>query len=388
MDTIVSKDKQGRYVVRKKTGLTPDGNGNFIPIYDETIGYIENGAYAELTKERKRREETENVRYLHYGSFAFADSVCYPLRRELSNLGLGIWDGDWNYCVFLLRAIYGDIKDDSLFRKYEQSYCSICYPKISYAKIWLKYSVQSETDIGKNHPTVLEKSFDLRKKEGHPFLVFAMVKKNTKFTQTWKLNVKERKRPLRDVVNVYVIDTITKEPVFFKTYLQDSITKECYLDFFQEYPLEKGYLLLDDDVSFADVEGKISKDVCLIGKKGQEYEVSDKDAMDKKFFLSLMKLKEESMYAFSLYTSVLSESKEGEDEKNAYGSELFDFYSSLLRIRLIHRLEEKKKELKMEPSQVMDVLDGILVFSLNNGKTWKYGTRSKTEEQVLKILDL
>lgn len=245
-NTVVLPTKKNNvYMVLNRVGCRYD-KGRRIPKNGKVIGHIIDEKYVEKSATAKRTRLSKRcVSVIRYANIAFAHDMGKDLIEQLEKV-YDAHDAENMYCLALMRAAFGDIKDYQVSRKFSGSYASILFPGAAVSK----NSISSLLSlIGRDYKGMHDFMVNRIKclvTEHTKILVDGMLKTDTsKINSFAGFSYKGRIKGVTDVSIIAAIDVEKKEPLCIKMYkgnLPDFVN--CF-DFFTEFDLKGGLVISD-----------------------------------------------------------------------------------------------------------------------------------------------
>ena len=175
-----------------------------------------------------------------YADIAFVDLLCHDLYLDLTNF-YGFNDGTKIYVYSALRFLYGDSSSE-MASNYIHSYISELYPSVGTSPNTVSNFINL---LGKNDN--LNKDFLLsRKKHDHEVLIFdgthITCDTNSYLTEYGRV---AKKTSRKQIVEINVYDTVTKDPIYFETIPGNIIDKTAFLQVLSRFDTKKATIIID-----------------------------------------------------------------------------------------------------------------------------------------------
>ena len=201
-------------------------------VYDETMQmykYIE----------RSLRVLNNEPSIKRYGDVAFIDVLCKDLYAELVEY-FGEKDGSKIYVYSMLRLLYGDT-NKTIGDEYQDSYISEMYPNIPASK----NTVYDFISLLGKHYTKMQ-DFLLSRKKNHKVLIFDGTAITYEADNSYSEYGRNAKKSIKkQVMEIKVYDTETKEPVYFETVPGNVIDKTAFLQILERFDPNESIIIVD-----------------------------------------------------------------------------------------------------------------------------------------------
>lgn len=226
-----------RWLVIKRT-CRREGKRN-IPVELGTIGEIVDGRYVEIRKEPRRR--TVDVK--DYGEVKLCSQCAGDLLGDLA----AVWDmpdAKKLYCIAVLRAAYGDIRNRDLKLQYDTSYLSEMVPGVALSE----NTVSSFLDtIGRGLGAITE--FMNNRLKAHStatVIVDGMLKDyNSTGSSMSEFSRKGAKKGSRDLSLIYAYSPELGEPLAARPFPGNMLDSTAVEEFLIDTHIEKGLMIFD-----------------------------------------------------------------------------------------------------------------------------------------------
>lgn len=245
-NTVVLPTKHDNiYMVQARVGCTYD-KGRRLPKNGKIVGHIIDGKYVAKSGSRKRtRLSKRKVSVIRYANIAFAESMGNGLLKDLE----AVYDaGDAKniYCLALMRAAFGDIKDCQISRKFHECYASILYPEAAVSKNSISRLLSLLGRDYKGMHDFMENRVKELVTEQTKVLVDGMLKTDTSQINSFAgFSYKGRIKGVTDVSIIVAIDAEKKEPICIKMYKGNLPDFVNCADFFDEFSIKGGLVISD-----------------------------------------------------------------------------------------------------------------------------------------------
>jgi len=247
-NTIVQATKNPNvYMVIKRIGCKYV-EGRRIPINGSVIGHIIDGKYVEKQEPGKKRISTREIHLLRYGSVAFADSVGESLYDSLKK-NFHPKDAENIYCLALLRAAFGDIKDYQIQDRYEKSWACRILPGCAVSRNSVSKLL---SDLGKSYDLLVSFMKQRIKEavgEETRILIDGMLKNDSSKVDSFSgFSYKGRIKGTKDMSILAAVDAKRKEPLAIKIYPGNLPDAANIADFIEEFSIEGGLEISDKGI--------------------------------------------------------------------------------------------------------------------------------------------
>lgn len=250
------------YMVLQRIGCTYD-KGRRLPKNGKVIGHIIDGKYVPKAKESGRKKLTErSVSVMKYANVAFAHAMGRSLISELEKVYVPN-DAESLYCLALMRAAFGDIKDYQVERKYRISYASVLFPHASVSKNSISRMLSL---VGRDYKGMHDFMVNRIKElvtDQTKVLIDGMLKTDTSEVNSFAgFSYKGRIKGVTDVSIIAAIDAERKEPLCIKMYKGNLPDFVNCADFFREFSLKDGLVISDKGFPLSETIGR-QKDAAI-----------------------------------------------------------------------------------------------------------------------------
>lgn len=231
------KKSGDRWLVIKRT-CRRDGRRS-IPVDLGTIGEIVNGKYVELRKEPRKR--TVDVK--DFGEIKLCTTCAGDMLQDLAR----VWDmseAKKLFCIAVLRAAYGDIRNRDLKLHYETSFLSEMLPGVGLSE----NTVSSFLDeIGKGMGAITEfMNNRLRTNSVTTVIVDGMLKDyNSAISSMSEFSRKGARKGSRDLSLIYAYSPELEEPLAARPFPGNMLDSTAIEEFMIDTKIEKGLMIID-----------------------------------------------------------------------------------------------------------------------------------------------
>lgn len=251
------KKSGDRWLVIKRT-CRREGKRN-IPVDLGTIGEIINGKYVEIRKEPRKR----NVDVKDYGQVSLCDRCAGGMLQDLADVW-DIADAKKLYCIAVLRAAYGDIRNRDLKLQYETSFLSDMIPGVGLSENTVSAFLDG---IGRGLGSITE--FMNNRLKAHStatVIVDGMLKDyNSKMSSMSEFSRKGAKKGSRDLSLIYAYSPELGEPLAARPFPGNMLDSTAIGEFMTDTRIERGLMIVDKGFHNDSVFEAIDK------KEGMEY---------------------------------------------------------------------------------------------------------------------
>lgn len=251
------KKSGDRWLVIKRT-CRREGKRN-IPVDLGTIGEIINGKYVEIRKEPRKRA----VDVKDYGQVSLCDRCAGGMLQDLADVW-DIADAKKLYCIAVLRAAYGDIRNRDLKLQYETSFLSEMIPGVGLSENTVSAFLD---DIGRGLGSITE--FMNNRLKAHStatVIVDGMLKDyNSKMSSMSEFSRKGAKKGSRDLSLIYAYSPELGEPLAARPFPGNMLDSTAIGEFMTDTKIERGLMIVDKGFHNDSVFEAIDK------KEGMEY---------------------------------------------------------------------------------------------------------------------
>lgn len=251
------KKSGDRWLVIKRT-CRREGKRN-IPVDLGTIGEIINGKYVEIRKEPRKRA----VDVKDYGQVSLCDRCAGGMLQDLADVW-DIADAKKLYCIAVLRAAYGDIRNRDLRLQYETSFLSDMIPGVGLSENTVSAFLD---DIGRGLGSITE--FMNNRLKAHStatVIVDGMLKDyNSKMSSMSEFSRKGAKKGSRDLSLIYAYSPELREPLAARPFPGNMLDSTAIGEFMTDTKIERGLMIVDKGFHNDSVFEAIDK------KEGMEY---------------------------------------------------------------------------------------------------------------------
>lgn len=249
--TRVKKSGQ-RWLVIKRT-CRREGKRN-IPVDLGTIGEIVNGKYVEIRREpRARRVDIKD-----YGEVKLCSDCAGDMMQELADVW-NIADAKKIFCIALLRAAYGNIRNRELQLQYSTSFLSEMIPGVALSENTVSSFLQT---IGLQSSLITEfMNNRLMKFSTATVIVDGMLKDyNSYCSSLSEFSRKGARKGSKDTSIIYAYSPELMEPLAARPYPGNMLDSTAVEDFLIDTKIEKGLMIFDkgfhNDAVFETIEKK------------------------------------------------------------------------------------------------------------------------------------
>lgn len=246
------KKSGDRWLVIKRS-CRREGKRN-IPIDLGTIGEIINGKYVEIRKEpRSRRVDIKD-----YGEVKVCSDCSGDMLQELANVW-NIADAKKLYCIAVLRASYGSIRNRELQLQYSTSFLSEMVPGVALSENTVSSFLQT---IGLQSSLITEfMNNRLAKFSTATVIVDGMLKDYNSYCSSMsEFSRKGAKKGSKDTSIIYAYSPELMEPMAARPYPGNMLDSTAVEDFLIDTKIEKGLMIFDkgfhNDAVFEAVDKK------------------------------------------------------------------------------------------------------------------------------------
>lgn len=251
------KKSGDRWLVIKRT-CRREGKRN-IPVDLGTIGEIINGKYVEIRKEPRKRA----VDVKDYGQVSLCDRCAGGMLQDLADVW-DIADAKKLYCIAVLRAAYGDIRNRDLKLQYETSFLSDMIPGVGLSENTVSAFLDG---IGRGLASITE--FMNNRLKAHStatVIVDGMLKDyNSKMSSMSEFSRKGAKKGSRDLSLIYAYSPELGEPLAARPFPGNMLDSTAIGEFMTDTRIERGLMIVDKGFHNDSVFEAIDK------KEGMEY---------------------------------------------------------------------------------------------------------------------
>lgn len=251
------KKSGDRWLVIKRT-CRREGKRN-IPVDLGTIGEIINGKYVEIRKEPRKRA----VDVKDYGQVSLCDRCAGGMLQDLADVW-DIADAKKLYCIAVLRAAYGDIRNRDLKLQYETSFLSDMIPGVGLSENTVSAFLDG---IGRGLGSITE--FMNNRLKAHStatVIVDGMLKDyNSKMSSMSEFSRKGAKKGSRDLSLIYAYSPELGEPLAARPFPGNMLDSTAIGEFMTDTRIERGLMIVDKGFHNDSVFEAIDK------KEGMEY---------------------------------------------------------------------------------------------------------------------
>jgi len=231
------KKSGDRWLVIKRT-CRREGKRN-IPVDLGTIGEIVDGRYVEIRKEPRKK----GVDVKDYGEVKLCTQCAGDMLQELARVW-DIADAKKLYCIAVLRAAYGDIRNRDLKLQYETSFLSEMIPGVGLSE----NTVCSFLDvIGKGMGAITE--FMNNRLKAHStatIIVDGMLKDyNSTVSSMSEFSRKGAKKGSKDLSLIYAYSPELGEPLAARPFPGNMLDSTAIEEFMIDTKIEKGLMIID-----------------------------------------------------------------------------------------------------------------------------------------------
>lgn len=241
-----------RWLVIKRT-CRREGKRN-IPVDLGTIGEIVNGKYVEIRKEpRSRRVDIKD-----YGEVKLCNDCAGDMLQDLADVW-DIADAKKLYCIAVLRAAYGNIRNRDLQLQYSTSFLSEMIPGVGLSENTVSSFLMS---VGLQSSLITEfMNNRLARHSTATVIVDGMLKDyNSICSSMSEFSRKGAKKGSKDTSLIYAYSPELMEPMAARPYPGNMLDATAVEDFLIDTKIEKGLMIFDkgfhNDTVFEAIEKK------------------------------------------------------------------------------------------------------------------------------------
>ena len=268
------KKSGDRWLVIKRT-CRREGKRN-IPVDLGTIGEIINGKYVEIRKEpRKKRVDVKD-----YGEVKLCSDCAGDMLQDLARVW-DIADAKRIYCIAVLRAAYGDIRNRDLKLQYDTSFLSEMVPGVALSENSVCSFLMS---VGLQTSLITEfMNNRIAAHGGASAIVDGMLKDyNSGCSTMSEFSRKAAKKGSKDASIIYAYSPELMEPLAARPYPGNMLDSTAIEDFLADTKIERGIMIFDkgfhNDRVFEAIEKKegmsylipLKRNSSLIGRYGMD----------------------------------------------------------------------------------------------------------------------
>lgn len=226
-----------RWLVIKRT-CRREGKRN-IPVDLGTIGEIINGKYVEIRKEPRKKQ----IDIKDYGEVKLCSDCAGDMLQELADVW-DIADAKKLYCIAVLRAAYGAIRNRDLKLQYDTSFLSEMVPGVGLAENTVSSFLMS---VGLRTGLITEfMNNRLKKYSTATVIVDGMLKDyNSICSSMSEFSRKGTKKGSKDTSILYAYSPELREPLAARPYPGNMLDSTAIEDFLTEMKVEKGIMIFD-----------------------------------------------------------------------------------------------------------------------------------------------
>lgn len=246
------KKSGNRWLVIKRT-CRREGKRN-IPVDLGTIGEILDGKYVEIRKEP--RKKTVDVK--DYGEVKLCAQCAGDMLQDLAYVW-DIADAKKLFCIAILRAAYGDIRNRDLKLQYETSFLSEMVPGVGLSENTVSTFLD---EIGKGLGTITEfMNNRLKKHSTATVIVDGMLKDyNSAISSMSEFSRKGAKKGSKDLSLIYAYSPELGEPLAARPFPGNMLDSTAIEEFMIDTKIEKGLMIIDkgfhNDAVFEAIDNK------------------------------------------------------------------------------------------------------------------------------------
>ena len=266
-----------RWLVIKRT-CRRVGKRN-LPVDLGTIGEIINGEYVEIRKEPRRK----SVDVKDYGEVKLASFCAEDLLQQLARVW-NIADAKKLYCIAVLRAAYGDIRNRDLKMHYDTSYLSEMVPAVALSENTVSAFLN---EIGAGLSAIVEfMNNRLKSCSTTTVIVDGMLKDyNSEVSSISEFSRKGAKKGSKDLSLIYAYSPELGEPLAARPFPGNMLDATAIEEFLIDTKIEKGLMIVDkgfhNDAVFEAIDRKdgmdylvpLKRNSTLIAKYGLDHPV-------------------------------------------------------------------------------------------------------------------
>lgn len=231
------KKSGDRWLVIKRT-CRREGKRN-IPVDLGTIGEIINGKYVEIRKEPRKR----SVDVKDYGQVRLCDRCAGGMLQDLADVW-DIADAKKLYCIAVLRAAYGDIRNRDLKLQYETSFLSDMIPGVGLSENTVSAFLD---DIGRGLGSITEFMNNRLKAHSTATVILdGMLKDyNSKMSSMSEFSRKGARKGSRDLSLIYAYSPELGEPLAARPFPGNMLDSTAIGEFMTDTKIERGLMIVD-----------------------------------------------------------------------------------------------------------------------------------------------
>lgn len=231
------KKSGDRWLVIKRT-CRRVGKRN-IPVELGTIGEIIDGKYVEIRKEpRKRRVDVKD-----FGEVKLCTQCAGDMLQDLARVW-DIADAKKIFCIAVLRAAYGDIRNRDLKLQYETSFLSEMVPGVALSENTVSAFLD---EIGKGLGSIIEfMNNRLKANSTATVIVDGMLKDyNSAVSSMSEFSRKGAKKGSKDLSLIYAYSPELREPLAARPFPGNMLDSTAIEEFMIDTKIEKGLMIID-----------------------------------------------------------------------------------------------------------------------------------------------
>lgn len=268
------KKSGDRWLVIKRT-CRREGKRN-IPVDLGTIGEIVGGKYVEIRKDPRNKK----IDVKDYGEVKLCSDCAGDMLQELARVW-DIADAKKIFCIAVLRAAYGDIRNRDLKLQYDTSFLSEMVPGVALSENTVCSFLMS---IGMQTSLITEFMNNRLAKYGSAtVIVDGMLKDyNSICSSMSEFSRKAAKKGSKDTSIIYAYSPELMEPLAARPYPGNMLDSTAVEDFLTDTRIEKGLMIFDkgfhNDKVFEAIEKKdgmsylipLKRNSTIIGRYGMD----------------------------------------------------------------------------------------------------------------------
>jgi hypothetical protein len=246
-NTVVYVYGENKYGVRERSGYYT--GGKCPPKNGKCIGHIINLEYVPLPEETIEpvSKTKDYPDMLDWANVALCDDLFKDILAELDKV-FNSSDSRKIYCISVLRACYGGIKDYELREHYQCSYLSQRYPGVALSKNIISDFFEN---LGKTYSKIVQfmRNRASNVKIDHRLLIDGTLKSNESYINSFSdFSRKAKLKGSRDISILFAFDFDEYELVCSKCFPGNMLDINAYETFLQETNIERGLIVSDKGI--------------------------------------------------------------------------------------------------------------------------------------------